>query len=67
MVSADNLNGSDIDSTDFKQAVHDQLQHYLLAGFPPRAQQFMLVLANFYQVQWPLNAAQFRSVGLVNN
>jgi hypothetical protein len=67
MVSADNLNGSDTYSTDFKHAVYDQLQRYLLAGFPPRAQQFMSVLANFYQVKWPLNATQFRSVGLVNN
>lgn len=67
IISADNLNGSATDSVDFKQSVYDQIHHYLIAGFPPRAQQFIAVLADFYQVQWPLNSAQFRPNGLADN
>ncbi len=48
--SADNLDaGMDVSVT-FKQAVHEQLAHYLQTGLPPRAQRFREVLLDYYGV-----------------
>jgi len=62
-VSADNLNGADADITSFKNSVYQQIQTYLAEGFPNRAQQFIDVLANYYQVKLPLTLDQFCCVG----
>jgi len=62
-VSADNLNGADADITSFKDSVYQQIQTYLAEGFPNRAQQFIDVLANYYQVKLPLTLDQFCYVG----
>ena len=48
-VSTDNLNGVEPDRKGFTQAVYQQLQTYLLDGFPPRAQMFIDALQAFYQ------------------
>ena len=58
-VSADNLNGYQGDTDQFKQAVFQQVQRYLIAGFPDRAEQFINVLARYYQVSLPLSLAAF--------
>ena len=63
VVSADNLHGMDIETVNFQRAVSQQVQRYLNCGFPCRAEQFIAVLADFYQSPWPLTAAQF---GLVD-
>ncbi|WP_308433816.1 elongation factor P hydroxylase [Thalassotalea profundi] len=58
-VSADNLNGYEADHTSFRLKVYQQVKKYLKEGFPKRAQQFIDVLADFYQVNTPLNLSQF--------
>jgi elongation factor P hydroxylase len=58
-VSADNLNGAQADTSCFKNKVHLQVQCYLRDGFPERVQQFIEVLAKFYQVALPLTIEQF--------
>lgn len=59
-VSADNLSGDvQSDSQTFKKAVHQQVQHYLVHGFPRDAQVFIETLARFYQTPLPLCKAQF--------
>jgi len=58
-VSADNLNGVEADVTGFKLKVYQQVQEYLIHGFPKRGQQFIDALAMFYQVSLPLNINQF--------
>ena len=58
-VSADNLNGVESDTENFKKSVAQQVQSYLILGFPARAQQFIDVLADFYQVKQPLTRDQF--------
>ena len=58
-VSADNLHGVQADTVQFNKEVYQQVQCYLLDGFPVRAQQFIGVLAQFYQVALPLTIEQF--------
>lgn len=58
-VSADNLNGCEADATGFRLSVYQQVKTYLQEGFPERAQQFIEVLANYYQVSVPLTSSQF--------
>ncbi len=58
-VSADNLNGYEADTQNFKKAVYQQAIIYIEQGFPPRAQQFIKVLAGFYQTPYPLTKEQF--------
>lgn len=58
-VSADNLNGEGADTVSFRYKVYQQVKHYLEHGFPPRAEQFIIALAQFYQTPFPLNIAQF--------
>lgn len=58
-VSADNLNGAQADTVQFKHAVYQQVKVYIQQGFPSRAQQFIEALATFYQVTLPLSIEQF--------
>ena len=58
-VSADNLNGSPVDTVAFKKKVHEQVRVYLNEGFPQRAQQFIEALAQHYKMQLPLTLDQF--------
>jgi len=60
-VSADNLNGFQTDTTKFKMKVYQQVLFFIEHGFPKRAQRFIEVLANFYNVPVPLTAMQFKS------
>lgn len=46
--SLDNLGGDDADTYAFKEAVHQQKQHYHQQGLPPRAELFRAVLDAFY-------------------
>jgi elongation factor P hydroxylase len=59
-VSADNLNGFEVNTRSFKVSVHQQVQHYLEHGFPKCAQQFIAALSAFYQTPLPLNIEQFQ-------
>ena len=58
-VSADNLNGSEADTTAFRLKVYQQVERYLTQGFPERASQFISALAQHYQVSLPLALSQF--------
>lgn len=59
-VSVDNLNGdAEPDRLAFKARVFEQVKVYLEHGYPKRAEQFIAALANYYQVSYPLNLAQF--------
>ncbi|MDP7591453.1 MAG: elongation factor P hydroxylase [Litorilituus sp.] len=58
-VSSDNLDGFQGDTKGFKENVFEQVTIYLQQGFPPRAQQFMNALAQFYQTPMPLTLAHF--------
>ncbi|MDO6445609.1 elongation factor P hydroxylase [Colwellia sp. 1_MG-2023] len=60
-VSADNLNGVEADTVNFKRAVYQQVNIYIEQGFPVRAQTFIEALANFYQVPLPLKLEHFLS------
>jgi elongation factor P hydroxylase len=66
-VSADNLNGAAPDTVAFKENVYQQVQQYLIGGFPVRAQQFINTLANFYQVPLPLTSQHFSKYSVVAN
>ncbi len=57
--SADNLSGYQGDTIGFKAKVYQQVLTFIEQGFPPRAQQFIEALADFYKVKLPLVAAQF--------
>ncbi len=58
-VSVDNLNGEEGDTDGFKRNVYRQVKYYLQEGFPARAQEFIEMLAHFYQVSLPLTIEQF--------
>ncbi len=58
-VSADNLNGCETDTDKFKLKVYQQVMIFIEHGFPVRAQQFIDVLATFYQRTLPLSREQF--------
>lgn len=47
-ISLDNLNGSEADTTAFKQAVQQQVNHYGEIGLPHRAKIFHQALCHFY-------------------
>ncbi|MEI6894734.1 MAG: elongation factor P hydroxylase [Colwellia sp.] len=57
--SSDNLSGYQGDSNGFKAKVYQQVLNFVEKGFPPRAEQFIKVLANFYQTAYPLSPDQF--------
>jgi hypothetical protein len=58
-VSADNLNGFQVDTTAFKRSVYQQVLLYLDKGFPPQAQSFIQSLSEFYQISFPLTVEHF--------
>lgn len=58
-VSADNLNGAEADTTAFRHIVAQQALRYSNEGYPPRAQQFITALADFYQTALPFNESRF--------
>lgn len=58
-VSADNLNGAEVDRFAFQRHVHQQVLSYLQHGFPNRAQQFIHALLAFYQPGKTLTASDF--------
>jgi elongation factor P hydroxylase len=58
-VSLDNLNGSESDSTAFKQAVHQQVGRYCTQGLPARAALLRQALYTFYGTSPDLNFANF--------
>ena len=58
-VSADNLNGAEADTVNFRLKVFQQVQTYLKEGFPERAQQFIEALSAFYRTSTPLTLSQF--------
>lgn len=58
-VSTDNLSGVEPDRITFESKVYQQVLSYLQSGFPPRAQQFILTLGEYYQTS-PLTVADFR-------
>ena len=47
-VSIDNLNGHEVDTEGFKEAVKQQVHHYTEQGLPKRAERFRKVLSDFY-------------------
>ncbi len=58
-VSADNLNGYQGDTSEFRRNVYRQVEYFIEHGFPERVQQFIEVLARFYQVPLPLTIGCF--------
>lgn len=50
-VSTDNIDGVQTDPTVFANNVRMQVLHYLEIGFPPRAEQFICALQQFYQTE----------------
>lgn len=58
-VSADNLNGFEADRSAFKASVYQQVLVFLKKGFPPQAEQFIKVLADFYHTPLPLTTSRF--------
>lgn len=58
--SADNLNGDAGVSSGFKQAVQNQVRHYLNKGLPQRAQIWSDTLIQFYRPTRPLELSEFQ-------
>jgi elongation factor P hydroxylase len=58
-VSLDNLNGSQADTEDFKQAVHQQVKTYCEKGLPERAETLRLSLCQFYNTPSVLKFENF--------
>jgi len=58
-VSADNLNGYEANTQDFRKAVYQQALNYVREGFPARAAQFIKALADLYHSAYPLTSEQF--------
>jgi hypothetical protein len=57
--SADNLSGEVGASNSFKQAVFEQVQHYLQHGLPERAKMWSDALVDYYRAGHPLQADEF--------
>ena len=64
-VSCDNLTGDELgrqpDHGAFRQQVLQQVNRYLLSGFPPRASMFIKALSQFYKQSEPSSTAQFKT------
>ncbi|MGC1511138.1 elongation factor P hydroxylase [Ketobacter sp. MCCC 1A13808] len=58
-VSIDNLQGEATDPARFKQAVYQQVRHYLVQGLPGRAEQFRQALCEYYGTPRKLSLTQF--------
>lgn len=60
--SADNLSGGVGASPQFKQAVSDQVHHYLTTGLPKRAQMWSDALVAHYRPQQPIEIQEFNQI-----
>lgn len=58
-LSIDNLNGEEIETSGFKQAVFAQVLAYCAEGLSPRAALFRRALCSFYGTSYPLNPTDF--------
>lgn len=58
-VSIDNLNGEESDSTEFKQAVYEQVKTYINEGLSIRTNAFRQALCHFYGTSLALNLEDF--------
>lgn len=58
-VSLDNLNGSEADTSAFKEAVYNQVKIYCEKGLPKRAEIFHLALCRFYGTGQQLKIEEF--------
>lgn len=58
-VSSDNLDGFQADINGFKAKVFQQVIVFIEQGFPSRANQFIVALAQFYKTQLPLAIDDF--------
>lgn len=58
-VSADNLNGAEVDRFSFEKKVQQQALIYLKQGFPTRSQQFIDALITHYQPGFKLSVSDF--------
>lgn len=61
-VSSDNLSGFQADTNRFQKRVFQQVQVFLTRGFPVRANQFIAVLAEFYNTPLPLTIENFSNI-----
>jgi len=61
-VSSDNLSGFQADTNSFKNKVFQQVEVFLTDGFPVRANQFIEVLAQFYNTPLPLTIERFSNI-----
>lgn len=61
-VSSDNLSGFQADTNRFQKRVFQQVQVFLTSGFPVRANQFIEVLAEFYNTPLPLTIENFSKI-----
>ncbi len=61
-VSCDNLDGAEPDYQAFRNKVAAQVSRWVAEGFPPRAEQFIKALADFYGTPYPLTIKQFGQV-----
>ncbi len=61
-VSSDNLSGFQADTNRFQKRVFQQVQVFLTSGFPIRADQFIAVLAEFYNTPLPLTIENFSKI-----
>lgn len=59
-VSCDNLDGAKPDRHKFTTQVLAEVQKFLQVGFPPRAKQFIEVLATNYRISLPLSIDAFQ-------
>jgi hypothetical protein len=59
-VSVDNLNGAEPNREAFEWAIYQQVQRYLIDGFPRDAQTFIQALAAHYQTPLPLTIDRFQ-------
>lgn len=59
-VSCDNLEGVEPNRHQFSMLVLEKAQYFIEHGFPPRAAQFIEVLANHYQTPFPLSRQSFQ-------
>lgn len=58
-VSIDNLNGGESETTDFKNAVFQQVKIYCTQGLPVRAESFRQALCRFYSTSYDLKIEDF--------
>jgi elongation factor P hydroxylase len=61
-VSSDNLNGFQADGKNFKNKVFQQVETFILNGYPTRANLFIEALAKFYNTPLPLKIEHFTHI-----